>query len=92
MLLKTASVLGREFSVDALKYISTLERDSNYNKRIEEAIYSLEKADLLEIVDEGHGRGATCRFVQTLMHETLYQMVRYKPIKKDMHNEVEKLI
>ena len=38
VLLKTASVLGREFSIDALKYISTLPRDSQYNKRVDEAI------------------------------------------------------
>lgn len=51
VLLKTASVLGREFSVDALKAISTFPRDNAYNKRIEDAIAALEKADLLEIVD-----------------------------------------
>ena len=51
VLLKTASVLGREFSVDALKAISTFPRDNMYNKRIEDAIAALEKADLLEIVD-----------------------------------------
>ena len=63
VLLKSASVLGREFSIDSLKCISTLPRDNNYNKRIEEAIYALEKADLIEIVDSGHTHGATCRFV-----------------------------
>ena len=92
VLLKSASVLGREFSLESLKHISSLQRDNNYNKRIEEAIYALEKADLIEIVDSGHAHGYTCRFVQTLMHETLYQMLRYKPIKKDMHNEVENFI
>ena len=51
VLLKSASVLGREFSVDALKEISTFPRDSGYNKRIDDAIANLEKADLLEIVD-----------------------------------------
>ena len=49
--LKTASVLGREFSIDALKHISTLPRDSQFNKRVDDAITALEKADLLEIVD-----------------------------------------
>ena len=51
VLLKTASVLGREFSVDALKHISPLIKDTNHDKRVDDAIAALEKADLLEIVD-----------------------------------------
>lgn len=51
VLLKTATVLGREFSVDALKHISPFEKDAQHGKRVDEAIAALEKADLLEIVD-----------------------------------------
>lgn len=85
-------MLGREFSVDALKAISTFPRDNAYNKRIEDAIAALEKADLLEIVDQSYVRGSTCRWVQTLMQETLYQMIRYKPVKRDLHKGVETFI
>lgn len=71
VLVKSASVLGKEFSMDALKYISTFPRDHNYDKRMDEAICALEKADLIEIVNSSNS-GLKFRFVQTLMQETLY--------------------
>ena len=63
VLLQVASVLGREFSVDALKHISPLPKDANHDKRVDDAIATLEKADLLETVDQGNGRTTRCRFV-----------------------------
>ena len=51
VLLRVASVLGREFQLDALRFISPLHKDSYHDKRVADAIRLLEKKDLLEIVD-----------------------------------------
>ena len=52
MLLKAASVLGEEFELKALKYISPLSKSASNTKRVEEAIRLLEQRDFIEIVDE----------------------------------------
>ena len=51
ILLKVATVLGREFQVDALKYISPLGRSGQNYKQVDESIRLLEMHDFIEIVD-----------------------------------------
>ena len=51
MLLNVSSILGREFSLEALKFISPLKMSGNNSSRIEDAIRLLEARDFLEIVD-----------------------------------------
>ena len=46
-----SSILGREFSLEALKFISPLKMAGNNSNRIEDAIRLLEARDFLEIVD-----------------------------------------
>lgn len=51
VLLKTASVLGVEFTLDSLKYLSPLHRDLRHDERVEQAVHLLESHDLIEIID-----------------------------------------
>ena len=51
ILLKVATVLGREFQIDALKYISPLSKCGNTDKQIDEIIRMLEMHDFIEMID-----------------------------------------
>ena len=90
--LQVSSILGREFSLDALKFISPLRKTGNNERRIEEAIRLLEQRDFIEIVDMDERRTQVIRFNKPLLQESLYQMLRYKACKKGLHQEVEKYL
>ena len=72
ILLSVASVLGIEFQLDALKYISPLNKTSHDAKRIDEAIRLLEQNDFLEIVDISDQKRKLCRFNKNFLCESLY--------------------
>ena len=52
----------------------------------------LEKADLIEIVDESDPKRVHCRFIHSFFKDALYQVMLYKGCKKDLHDVNEKLI
>ena len=52
----------------------------------------LEKADLIEIVDESDPRRVHCRFIHAFFKDALYQVMLYKGVKKDLHEGFENLI
>ena len=52
----------------------------------------LEKADLIEIVDESDPKKVHCRFNHSLFRDGLYQVLLHKGVKKDLHDACEKLI
>ena len=52
----------------------------------------LEKADLIEIVDESDPRRVHCRFIHSFFKDALYQVMLYKGVKKDLHEINEELI
>ena len=73
ILLKVATVLGREFQIDALKYISPLGRSSQCDKQVDESIKMLEMNDFIEIVDQNDNKkSCVCRFNKVLFLESLY--------------------
>ena len=92
MLLKAASVLGEEFELKALKYISPLSKSGTNTKRVEEAIRLLEQRDFIEIVDETDQKNCVCRFNKCFLRESIYQVLIYKSCKKDLHGATEKFI
>ena len=92
VILKVCSVLGHEFGLEALKYISPLSKNPVNMKRIDQAIRLLEQRDFLEIVDCTDPSNQLCRFRKPLMRETLYQMLRYKGSKKDLHTATERYL
>ena len=73
ILLKVATVLGREFQIDALKYISPLGRSTQCDKQVDESIRMLEMHDFIEIVDQNDNKkSCVCRFNKVLFLESLY--------------------
>ena len=78
--------------MDALKAISPLKRDKAHDHRVEAALRMLENYDLIEIVDQSNANNFTCRFNKMFLRETLYQVMRYKPVKRDLHKAVETYI
>ena len=52
----------------------------------------LEKADLVEIVDESDPRRVHCRFIHAFFKDALYQIMLYKGVKKELHEANEHLI
>ena len=52
----------------------------------------MEKADLIEIVDESDLRHVHCRFKHVFFKDALYQVMLYKGVKKDLHEDNEQLI
>ena len=87
-----ASVLGREFQFEALKYISPLQRNVHHTKRIEAAIKLLEQRDFIEVMDIDENKKQLCRFVHPLNCQSIYQMLRYKGCKKDLHSATVKYL
>ena len=92
VIIKVCSVLGREFQLEALKQISPLHKNAIHMKRIDAAIKLLEQRDFLEIVDFNNNQKQLCRFRKTLLRESLYQMLRYKGSKKDLHSATERYL
>ena len=84
--------MGHEFGLEALKEISPLSKNPVNLKRIDQSIRLLEQHDFLEIVDCTDPKNQLCRFRKPLMRETLYQMMRYKGIKKDLHIATERYL
>ena len=72
MLLKAASVIGEEFELKALKFISPFPKSATSGKRVEDAIRLLERSDLIEIVDETDHKNAMCRFNKCFLRESIY--------------------
>ena len=62
ILLKVATILGREFQTDALKYISPLNRIGQHDQRVDDAVRLLELHDFIEIVNQTESRSQVCRF------------------------------
>ena len=62
------------------------------NKYLKESLKLLEKADLIEFVDETDFKNAVCRFNKPLLRESVYQMLLYKSCKKDLHIATEKYL
>ena len=52
----------------------------------------LEQRDFIEVVNINANKGQLCRFVQPLECESLYQMLRYKGCKKDLHTATIKYL
>ena len=75
-----------------MKFISPLHRDQYHDKRVADAIRLLERKDMMEIFDQTSAQNFTCRFTKEFLRETIYQMVKYKSVKKDLHNETEKFV
>ena len=92
VVLMVASVLGREFQFEALKYISPLQRNVHHTKRIEAAIKLLEQRDFIEVMDIDENKKQLCRFVHPLNCQSIYQMLRYKGCKKDLHSATVKYL
>ena len=89
--MKSATVcsFGNDFHSDNLREVSHFQisrQDLNKLLRL------LEKADLIEIVDESDPRRVHCRFIQTFFKDALYQVMLYKGVKKDLHEANETLI
>lgn len=55
-------------------------------------MYLLEQRDFIEVVDESEKQGQLIRFVQPLQCESIYQMLRYKGCKKDLHSATVKYL
>ena len=92
VLLKVSSVLGNEFSIEALKFIAPLLKTKQFEKRIDDAIRVLEQREFIEIVDISENKQQLCRFNKPFLRESLYQMLRYKACKKDLHTKTEKYL
>lgn len=90
VLLKSASVLGEEFELKALKRISPFPKNQSVGgNREEHGLRQLEQNDFIEIVDETDQRNILCRFNKCFMRECVYQILLYKSCKKDLHAATE---
>ena len=60
---------------------------------MDEAIQLLEKRGFIEIVDVcGENKKTVCRFISGKLCDTVYQMLRYKANKMDLHRATEQFI
>ena len=91
-MLKSATVLGDEFELKALAQIQPMRQANSSNKYLKESLKLLEKADLIEFVDETDFKNAVCRFNKPLLRESVYQMLLYKSCKKDLHIATERYL
>ena len=92
VMLKSATVLGDEFELKALAQIQPMRQANSSNKYLKESLKLLEKADLIEFVDETDFKNAVCRFNKPLLRESVYQMLLYKSCKKDLHIATERYL
>ena len=92
VMLKSATVLGDEFELKALTQIQPLRQTNNSNKYVKEYLKLLEKADLVEILDETDNNNSLIRFNKCLLRESIYQITLFKGSKKDLHATTEKYI
>ena len=70
-MLKAATVLGDEFELRALAEIQPM-RATSSTKHVKESLKLLEKADLIEILDETDTKNCLCRFNKSLLRESVY--------------------
>lgn len=93
ILLKVASVIGREFQIGALKQIQPIYKSASQMKFVDDGINLLEKRDFIEIVDFcGETNSLKCRFYHFLFKDSLYQMLKYKACTMELHRETEKYL
>jgi len=85
-------VLGKEFTIEALKHISPLKKDLRHDKKVEDSIKLLASRDLLEVIDERGDGNFTSRLSRAFLRNTAYQMLRYKPTKKELHLATEQFV
>ena len=72
VMLKAATVLGDEFESKALGHIQPLRQAASSRKYVKEYLKLLEKADLIEILDETDTKNCLCRFNKCLLRESIY--------------------
>ena len=92
VMLKAATVLGDEFELKALAQIQPMRQANSSGKYLKESLKLLEKADLIEIMDETDLKNCVCRFNKSLLRESVYQMLLYKGCKKDLHIATEQYL
>ena len=80
-MLAVASVIGREFDLDILLYVSSLSEDDLYTQ--------LEEAQGASVVEESSGLqgGLSYRFSHAMIRETLYEEV-FAPLRIRLHQRV----
>ena len=66
VLLKTAAVLGNDFTLDTLKMISPFPSTPIFSKKTDELMMLLEEHGFIEVVD-CEGNNNICRFTQLNM-------------------------
>ena len=72
VMLKSATVLGDEFELKALEQIQPLRKANTTIKHVKDSFKLLEKADLIEFMDETDPQNIVCRFHKCLLRETIY--------------------
>lgn len=86
MILKTAAIIGEEFGTQALKKILPLRHETHSSIQI--ILKELEQAELIEILDETDLKNIHCRFNQSFLRETIYQVMLYRDQKQVLHQQL----
>jgi len=86
MLMKAAAIIGEEFGTQALKKILPLRQETHGSMLI--ILKELEQGELIEILDETDPKNILCRFNQSFLRESIYQIMLYRDQKKVLHQQL----
>lgn len=84
--MKAAAIIGEEFGTLALKKILPLRQETHGSLLV--VLKELEQGELIEILDETDPKNINCRFNQSFLRETVYQIMLFRDQKKVLHQQL----